>query len=142
MPLLDQLEALRGGQIDIGLGWNGDILRGAIEAKKKGVEIGMTVPAGPGEYWTDNWTIAAAAKNPVAAHAWINYVLQPPIAGREWNYVGYKVPVIGAEKYVDPEIAKSPMVDIPQSKLQGYSTTIVTPQISDLTAKYYSKFKA
>ena len=136
------IERLGQGQIDIGLGWNGDVLRGAIEAKKKGIEIGFTVPEGDGEYWTDNWTIAAEAKNPVAAHAWINYVLQPEVAANEWNYVGYKVPVIGAEEHVDPAIAKSPMIDIPDEKIAGYSTTIVTPEIAELTAKYYSKFKA
>jgi spermidine/putrescine-binding protein len=100
------------------------------------------VPEGDGEYWTDNWTIASASKNPVAAHNWINYVLQPEIAGKEWNYHGYSVPVTGAEQFVDPKIAKSPMIDIPQEKLAGYSTTIVTPELSDLVAKYYTKFKA
>jgi spermidine/putrescine transport system substrate-binding protein len=136
------IERLGQGRIDIGLGWNGDVLRGAIEAKKKGIEIGFTVPDGDGEYWTDNWTIAKASKNPVAAHAWINYVLQPDIAGREWNYHGYKVPVDGAGEGVDPKISKSPMIDIPQDKIAGYSTTIVTPEIADLVAEYYSKFKA
>jgi spermidine/putrescine transport system substrate-binding protein len=136
------IERLGQGQIDIGLGWNGDILRAAIEAKKKGIEIGMTVPKGPGEYWTDNWCVAASAKSPVAAHKWINYALSPEIAGKEWNYVGYKVPVLGAEKFVSPEIANSYMANIPEETLKGYSTTIVTPQIADLTAKYYTKFKS
>jgi spermidine/putrescine-binding protein len=136
------IERLGQGNIDIGLGWNGDVLRAAIEAKKKGIEIGFTVPEGVGEYWTDNWCIAAGSKNPVAAHKWINYALSPEIAGKEWNYVGYKVPVIGAEEFVDPKIAKSPMTNIPDDVLAGYSTTIVTPEISDLVAKYYTKFKA
>jgi spermidine/putrescine-binding protein len=136
------IERLGQGQIDIGLGWNGDILRAAIEAKKKGIEIAMTVPKGPGEYWTDNWCIAAGSKAPVAAHKWINYALDPQIAGKEWNYVGYKVPVVGAEQYVDPAIGKSYMTNISAETLKGYSTTIVTPQIADLTAKYYTKFKA
>jgi spermidine/putrescine-binding protein len=136
------IERLGQGQIDIGLGWNGDILRAAIEAKKKGIDIAMTVPKGAGEYWTDNWCIASSAKSPVAAHKWINYALTPEIAGKEWNYVGYKVPVKGAEEFVDPQIAKSYMTNIPEETLKGYSTTIVTPRISDLTAKYYTKFKA
>jgi spermidine/putrescine-binding protein len=136
------IERLGQGQIDIGLGWNGDVLRGKFEAAKKGIEIGFTVPDGPGEYWTDNWTIVNGAKNPVAAHAWINYVLQPDIAGKEWSYHGYKVPVTGAEQHVDPKMAKDPMIDVPQDKLQGYSTTIVTPELSDLVAEYYTKFKS
>ena len=78
----------------------------------------------------------------MAAHALINYVLQPEIAGKEWSYHGYKVPVTGAEAHVDPKMAKDPMIAVPQDKIAGYSTTIVTPQIADLTAKYYTKFKA
>jgi spermidine/putrescine-binding protein len=136
------IERLGRGQIDIGLGWNGDVLRAALEAKKHGIEIGYTVPQGAGEYWTDNWTISAGAKNPVAAHKWIDYVLRPDIAAKEWNYVGYTVPVIGAKDNVDPAISKSPMIDIPSSTLDGYDTAIVTPQINDLIAKYYTKFKA
>jgi spermidine/putrescine-binding protein len=136
------IERLGQGQIDIGLGWNGDVLRGKFEAAKKGIKIGFTVPEGAGEYWTDNWTVVAGAKDPVAAHAWINYVLQPDVAGKEWAYHGYKVPVTGAEALVDPKMAKDPMIDVPQDKLEGYSTTIVTPELSDLVAKYYTKFKA
>jgi spermidine/putrescine-binding protein len=136
------IERLGRGQIDIGLGWNGDVLRGAIEAKKHGIDIGYSVTEPPGEYWTDNWTISAGAKNPVAAHKWIDYVLRPDIAAKEWNYVGYKVPVVGAEANVDPAISKSPMIDIPSATLEKYDTAIVTPQINDLIAKYYTKFKA
>jgi spermidine/putrescine-binding protein len=135
------IERLGQGQIDIGLGWNGDVLRGAQEAAKRGIEIGFTVPKGAGEYWTDNWAIASSTKDPVAAHKWINFVLAPNIAGREWNYVGYTVPVNGAEKYVSPKIAQNPMIKIPSSTLDGYDTSIVTPRISELYAKYYTKFK-
>jgi spermidine/putrescine-binding protein len=136
------IERLGRGQIDIGLGWNGDVLRGANEAKKHGVEIGFSVTEPPGEYWTDNWTISAGAKNPVAAHKWIDYVLRPEIAAKEWNYVGYKVPVPAANEFVDAAVAKSPMIDIPSSTLEKYDTAIVTPKINELIAKYYTKFKA
>ena len=57
---------------------------------------------------------------------------------------GFSFPFSGqsAGDNVDPKIAKSPMIDIPQDKIAGYSTTIVTPEIADLVAEYYSKFKA
>ena len=38
------IERLSQGQIDIGLGWNGDVLRGKLAAAKKGIEIGFTGP--------------------------------------------------------------------------------------------------
>jgi spermidine/putrescine-binding protein len=135
------IERLGRGEIDIGLGWSGDVFRAAQDAAKKGVEIGFTVPEGMGWYWTDDWTIAAAAKDPVAAHKWINYVLDPKVAGSEWNFVGYTVPVDGAEKYVPAKIAASPWLKIPASTLAGYDEGIITPKLQQLYGKYYTRFR-
>ena len=76
----------------------------------------------------DNWTIVNGAKDPVAAHTWINYVLDP-VAGKERYYHGYKVPVTGAEG-VDPKMAKDPMIDIPQDKIAGYRRRSRRPELS------------
>jgi spermidine/putrescine transport system substrate-binding protein len=135
------IERLSQGQIDIGLGWSGDVFRAAQDAAKKGIEIGYTVPEGMGWYWTDDWCIAAAAKNPGAAHKWINYVLDPKVAGSEWNFVGYTVPVEGAEKYVPEKIATSPWLKIPDATLAGYDEGIITPQLQKLYSEYYTRFR-
>jgi spermidine/putrescine-binding protein len=136
------IERLGQGEIDIGLGWSGDVFRAAQEAAKKGIEIGFTVPEGMGWYWTDDWAIPTAAKDPVAAHKWINYVLDPKVAGSEWNFVGYTVPVEGAEKYVPSKIAKSPWLKIPDSTLAGYDEGLITPKLQQLYAKYYTRFRS
>ena len=136
------IERLGRGQIDIGVGWNGDIARGAAEAAKKGIEIKMFVPQDRGWYWTDNWLIPSAGKNPVAAHKWIDFMLDPKVAGNEWNYVGYTVPVTGADQYVDAKIAKDPIIDIPQEVLSKYSTGKQTPTIAKLQSQYYTRFRA
>jgi spermidine/putrescine-binding protein len=136
------IERLSRGQIDVGLGWNGDIARGAAEAKKKGVDIGMFVPQDRGWTWTDDWVIAAGGKNPVAAHKWINYMLDPKVAGQEWNYVVYPIPVIGADQYADPKVAKNTMTNIPQDVIATYSMGKLTPELTDMQAKYYGQFRA
>lgn len=41
------------------------------------------------EIWMDNWAIAAGAPHPEAAHAFINYVLEPDVALAQVAYVGY-----------------------------------------------------
>jgi spermidine/putrescine transport system substrate-binding protein len=136
------IERLGRGQIDVGLGWNGDIARGAAEAKKKGVEIGMFVPQDRGWTWTDDWVIAAGGKNPVAAHKWINEMLDPKNAGREWNYVVYPIPVVGAEEFADPKIAKNPMTNIPEDVIANYSMGNLSPELTEIQSKYYGKFRA
>ena len=37
----------------------------------------------------DNWAIVAGAKHPVAAHSWINYILDPKNAFTDMQYTGY-----------------------------------------------------
>jgi spermidine/putrescine transport system substrate-binding protein len=136
------IERLSRGQIDIGLGWNGDIARGAEAAAKKNIEVKMFVPQDRGWYWTDNWLIPSASKNPVAAHKWIDYMLDPTVAGKEWDYVGYPIPVNGAEKYADPKVAKNPITSIPQAILSQYSTGLQTPALAKLQSTYYTRFRA
>jgi spermidine/putrescine-binding protein len=136
------IERLGRGDIDVGIGWNGDVARAAETAKKKGIEIGFFVPQDRGFYWTDEWLIPAAAKNPVAAHAWINFMLEPKIAGTEQDYMGYSVPVNGALQFVPPAIAKNPMIAIPENVMANYSSPINTPELTAIQSKYYSLFRS
>lgn len=136
------IERLGRGDIDLGIGWNGDVARAAADAKKKGIEIGFFVPQDRGWYWTDEWLIPAAGKNPVAAHAWINYVLDPKIAGQEQTYMGYNVPVEGASQFVPKAVADNPMTAIPDDVLAKYSSGINTPELTAIQSKYYSLFRS
>ncbi len=64
------------------MGWNGDIRRAIVGLAKKDREMVFLVPEGPTEYWVDNWCIPTASEHPVAAHKWIDFVLDPAAAGR------------------------------------------------------------
>ena len=135
------IDRLSQGRIDIGLGWNGDIARGIAAAAERDVEVKMFISQDGGWYWTDCWMIPSAGKNPVAAHKWIDYMLDPKVAGREWNFVVYPIPVTGAEKYADPEVSGNPNTNIPDEVLDTYSQGKLTPETSALLAKYYTRFR-
>jgi spermidine/putrescine-binding protein len=81
------------GQIDFGMGWNGDIRRAIVALAERDRKMSFMIPSDSTEYWVDNWVIPSAAKNPVAAHKWIDLMLEPAAAGREMNYHQYPVPV-------------------------------------------------
>jgi spermidine/putrescine transport system substrate-binding protein len=76
------------GQAWMGLGWNGDGL--GLAAKVPSVYV---VAREGGEIWIDNYNIPASASNPDAAHAWMNFVYQPKIAGLETSYTYYGSPL-------------------------------------------------
>jgi spermidine/putrescine transport system substrate-binding protein len=129
------------GDIDFGMGWNGDIRR-AIEAlKKKDRELVFMVPEDSTEYWVDNWVIPADAEHPVAAHKWINTVLDPVAAGKEMSYHQYAVPVKGIEG-VDPALAQDPIIAIPNETIARYETQLQTPKGQQMRDRVYTEFKA
>jgi spermidine/putrescine transport system substrate-binding protein len=135
------IERASRGEIDFGMGWNADVRR-AIEAlAKKDRELVYLVPDGPTEYWVDNWVISAEAGHPVAAHKWIDFTLDPAVAGREMNYHQYAVPVTGI-KGVNPKLASDPIINIPDEKLQGYESQVQTAKGLQQRNRAYTEFKA
>ena len=114
------IERAERGEIDFGMGWNGDIRRAIVSLAKKDREMVFLVPEGPTEYWVDNWVIPADAQHPVAAHKWIDYVLEPAAAGREMNYHQYPVPVKDI-KGVEPALAKDPVINITDAQIDSTS---------------------
>jgi spermidine/putrescine transport system substrate-binding protein len=135
------IERAQRGEIDFGMGWNGDIRRAIVTLAEKDREMVFLVPEGPTEYWVDNWVIPADAEHPVAAHKWIDYVLDPVAAGKEMNYHQYPVPVVGIQG-VDKDLAKDPVINIPDEKIQGYESQIETARGLQQRNRAYTEFKA
>jgi len=50
------------------------------------------------ELWMDNWCIAKGAPNPEAAHAFINFVLDPEVQLVNLDYIGYHTGATGIEE--------------------------------------------
>ena len=111
------------GEIDLGITYSGDGLR-IQNARKKEGDIDVIAPEGKSEIWIDNWAISAYAADPVAAHAWINFILQPQVNAKEMDYNAYEVgtpasyPLVGELEEParrlprpDPERVRDPVHD-------------------------------
>jgi spermidine/putrescine transport system substrate-binding protein len=85
--------------------WNGDARQG-IEAAKNPTRYKWVLPTPATELWMDNWCIASGAKHVNAAHAFINFVLDPANSAREIKFMGYNAGVAGTEKVVAASGAK------------------------------------
>lgn len=68
--------------------WNGDARQGLL-ASKTPDRYQWVLPGPKTELWMDNWSIVAGAKHPVAAHAWINYILDSKNSFTDMQYTGY-----------------------------------------------------
>ncbi len=76
--------------------WNGDARLGKLENSDP-ERYRWVLPA-PSNRWQDNWAIPAGAPHPVAAHAFINHVLDPAVSVAELLYIGYDTGVEGVQE--------------------------------------------
>lgn len=77
--------------------WNGDARLGIInggEPDRWAWRLGSPAT----EIWMDNWAIATGAKNPEAAHAFINYTMVPETQLIQLDYIGYHTGATGIEE--------------------------------------------
>ena len=130
------------GNIILSQGWNGDVRR-IVEGRKKEGDITAVIPTGTSEIWADNWCIPAAAPNPVAAHAWINWLLQPSTAVTEMNYHNYPIPIPDALSQMPASLTSDPLFDVPASYTDNYKYILnVSPAVVQGRTRIYTEFKA
>jgi putrescine transport system substrate-binding protein len=103
---------LANGEVCVSLGFSGDIFIAAARAEEagNGIEIGYSVPKEGALQWFDMMVIPADAPNPEAAHAWINFIMDPQITADITNYVWYANANAASMPLVDPEIAGDPAI--------------------------------
>ena len=130
------------GKIILSQGWNGDVRR-IVQGRKKQGDITAVIPTQASEIWADNWCIPVGAPHPVAAHAWINWLLTPSTAVTEMNYHNYKIPMPSALAQLAPALRNDPMFNVPKSYTDNYHYILnVSPQVVEARTQIYSEFKA
>jgi spermidine/putrescine transport system substrate-binding protein len=127
------------GRAVMALGWNGD---GAAVAAKKPAEY--VIAEEGGEFWVDSYAIPVGAKNPDAAHAWIDYVYDPKNNSVETEYTYYGSPLKREllKPAIDPAVFKNTDVFPPEKTLDKLEANEVTPQGTKLRDRIWTEFKA
>ena len=127
------------GKAVMALGWNGD---GAAVAAKKPAEY--VVAEEGGEFWVDAYVIPKGAKNPAAAHAWIDYVYDPEHNALETEFTYYGSPLKRElmEPVLDPKVFKNDDVFPPVDTLEKMEPNSVSPEGTKLRDRAWTEFKA
>jgi spermidine/putrescine transport system substrate-binding protein len=130
------------GKIILGQGWNGDIRR-IVQGRAKQKDMTAVIPTAASEIWADNWCIPATAPHPVAAHAWINWLLTPSTAVTEMNYHNYNIPIQSALDQLPAALKSDPLFNVPKSYTDNYHYILnVSPKVVEDRTQIYSEFKA
>jgi spermidine/putrescine transport system substrate-binding protein len=132
-------QMLIAGKAVMALGWNGD---GAAVAAKKPAEY--VVAEEGGEFWVDAYVIPKGAKNPTAAHAWIDYVYEPEHNAAETEYTYYGSPLKREllEPVIDKKVFTNDDVFPAESTLENLEPNGVSPEGTKLRDRAWTEFKA
>ena len=127
------------GKAVMSLGWNGD---GAAVAAKKPAEY--VVAEEGGEFWVDAYVIPTGAKNPTAAHAWIDYVYDPEHNALETEFTYYGSPLKRdlMEPVLDKKVFTNDDVFPPEDTLEKMEPNSVSPEGTKLRDRAWTEFKA
>jgi spermidine/putrescine transport system substrate-binding protein len=92
-----------------------------------------------GEIWEDNWAIVAESARKDAAYAFLEFMIDPPVAAKETEFHGYPQVDERATALVPEEILNNPILYPPEELLAplefGAAETLTNPDRSELWAR-------
>jgi putrescine transport system substrate-binding protein len=108
---------LANGDLCVAHGYSGDLLqaKNRAEEAKKGVEVAYNIPREGAVLWTDVMAIPKDAPNPAGAHAFIAYVLDPPVVADISNTVMYANPNLASTPLLDAAVRDDPGIYPPET---------------------------
>ena len=94
------------GQSCLALGWSGDLSQAVqmAQAAHRPFELRYVIPREGSVVWFDVMAIPKGAPHPLAAHRWINHVLQADVSADISNRILYPTGVLPPSLLVRPEI--------------------------------------
>ncbi len=80
----------------------------AIYTKRSNADLEYVVPEEGSNVWIDGWVVPKNAPNKENAEAFINFLCRPDIALKNFEYITYSTPNMGARELIeDPDIKDS-----------------------------------
>ncbi|PTY38385.1 spermidine/putrescine ABC transporter substrate-binding protein PotF [Saccharospirillum sp. MSK14-1] len=134
---------LANGDVCISIGWSGDVFQAMARAEEaeNDVTVDYYIPREGAPLWADMMVIPADSRNAEAAHAFINYMLQPQPAADLTNYVWYGSPVEAAKPYIDEEILNNPGI-YPEEGTELFSFEVLSNSTQRLMTRSWTRLKS
>jgi putrescine transport system substrate-binding protein len=139
------IEALAAGQSCLAFGYSGDMIQAGMRAREanRGVAVRYVAPKEGAQLWFDLLAIPADAPNHEAAHAFINFLLQPDVMAAITNHVHYPNGVPASRPLVDRAVAEDPAVFPDEALRARFFTINAVPQAAERArSRMWARFKA
>lgn len=118
--VIDQVrDKMIGNEAAIGVIYSGE----AIYTKSENPNLEYVIPKEGSNVWIDSWVIPKNAKHKKNAEAFINFLCRPDIAKKNFDYITYSTPNMGARNLIqDESIRNSPVAFPDPSQLEHCET--------------------
>lgn len=127
------------GKAILALDWNGNVL----SAQANQPTLQYVLPTEGAEFWVDNWSILKSAPDPVAAHAFVNFMLDPRISANEIKTTYYAQCETAAFQSMDPALADNAVIYPNQATIARLeSQTALSSTGAQLRQQIWNEFKA
>jgi spermidine/putrescine-binding protein len=103
----DDIGVLSSGDVEVMHAWSGDVYQ--VTPDRPSVKY--VIPEEGAVRGSDTMVMLADAPHPIAAQAFINFMLDAQVAADNTNYIGYMGPNEAAKQYIDPAILADPTVN-------------------------------
>ena len=98
-------------------------MRRILQARKKQGDITAVIPTGSRRCGPTTGASPRTAPHPVAAHAWINCLLEPSTAVTEMEYHNYPIPIPAALDQMPAELKNDPLFNVPSPRTPTTTST-------------------
>ena len=103
----DTVGTMSSGDVWIGHMWGADL----YQISQENENVVYYVPEEGGVRGSDVIGVFSGAQHPIAAHLFINHLLDAEVSASNTNYIGYMGPNAAAREFIDPEILADPAVN-------------------------------
>ncbi len=112
--VVDQVrDKMIGGENPIGVIYSGE----AIYTQRENPDLEYVVPKEGSNVWIDGWVIPKNAPNKEYAEKWINFMCDPQIALKNFEYITYSTPNKAARDLIEDEDIKNSKVAFPDASV-------------------------
>jgi len=140
----EYMNGLANGEFCISMSWSADYATARARAKAAGIDVNLafTVPKEGANGSYDAWLIPADAPHPLAAHRFLNYMLEPRVIAAVTNDIHYANDNAAADPYVDPQIRADPAV-YPSAAVEArlYHAVEAGPALERLRTRTWTRIK-
>jgi putrescine transport system substrate-binding protein len=140
----EYMNGLVTGDFCIAMSWSADYSVSRARAKAAGVDVPLafTVPKEGANFAFDALLIPADAPHRLAAHKFLNYILEPKVIAAITNELHYANDNAAATAYVAPAILNDPTVyPSPQVEARLYIAEEASPTLERLRTRTWTRIK-